>query len=278
MATRNRDSLSNTLVVSIVLCVVCSLAVSAAAVALRPYQEANEVIDRQRNILDASGLAQGEFGLPATALTVAQINELYKRVEERLVDLETGQYVTDMDVATYDPQAAAKIADLSVPTDDPQYSIGRNRRERIARVFLVVNPKTGGISQVVLPVYGRGLWSTLYGYLAIRRDLETVQGLTFYEHGETPGLGGEVDNPQWKAQWTGMKLYDEQGNQAVGVARGAAPADSEHLVDGLSGATITANGVTHLVRYWIGPDGYQTYLQQLKAELQASEGESNGNQ
>lgn len=278
MATRNRDSLSNTLVVSIVLCVVCSLAVSAAAVALRPHQEANEVIDRQRNILDASGLAQGEFGLPASELTVAQIHELYERVEERLVDLETGQYVTDIDVATYDPQAAAKVADSSVPTNDPQYSIGRNRRERIARVFLVMNPKTGGISQVVLPVYGRGLWSTLYGYLAIRRDLETVQGLTFYEHGETPGLGGEVDNPQWKAQWTGMKLYDEQGNQAVGVARGAAPADSEHLVDGLSGATITANGVTHLVRYWIGPDGYQTYLQQLKAELQASEGESNGNQ
>ncbi len=276
MATRNRDSLSNTLVVSIVLCVVCSLAVSAAAVALRPYQEANEVVDRQRNILDASGLAQGEFGLPASELTVAQINELYERVEERLVDLQTGQYVTDMDVATYNPQAAAKDAELSVPTNDPQYTIGRNRRERIARVFLVMNPKTGGISQVVLPVYGRGLWSTLYGYLAIRRDLETVQGLTFYEHGETPGLGGEVDNPRWKAQWTGVKLYDDQGQQALGVARGPAPADSQYLVDGLSGATITSNGVTHLVRYWVGPDGYQTYLQQLKAELQASQGESNG--
>jgi Na+-transporting NADH:ubiquinone oxidoreductase subunit C len=277
MATRNRDSLSNTLVVSIVLCVVCSLAVSAAAVALRPYQAANEVIDRQRNILDASGLAQGEFGVPASELTLAQINELYERVEERLVDLQTGQYVTDMDVATYNPQAAAKDAELSVPTSDPQYTIGRNRRERIARVFLIMNPKTGGISQVVLPVYGRGLWSTLYGYLAIRRDLETVQGLTFYEHGETPGLGGEVDNPRWKAQWTGVKLYDEQGKQALGVARGPAPADNQHLVDGLSGATITSNGVTHLVRYWVGPDGYQTYLQQLKAELQASEGESNGN-
>ncbi len=272
-----RDSYANTFRVSIILCVVCSLAVSAAAVALRPRQEMNELLDRQRNILDASGLAMGEFGLPARQLTLAQVNELYQRVEERLVDLETGEYVTDLDVATYNPRDAAKRPDLSVPVTDTQYSIGRNRRERIARVFLIRNPKTEQITQVVLPVYGQGLWSTLYGYLAVKRDLETVQGLTFYEHGETPGLGGEVDNPRWKQQWVGLSMYDEQGSPALGVARGPAPPGNEHLVDGLSGATITANGVTNLVRYWVGPDGYQNYLRQLEAELQASQGEPRGN-
>lgn len=274
----SRDSLQNTFIVSTLLCVVCSLAVSAAAVALRPRQETNEQLDRQRNILDASGLALGEFGLPAGELTPAQVAELYQRVEERLVDLETGEYVTDMDVETYNAQDAAKRADLSVPVNDPQYSIGRNRRERIARVFLIRNPKTKSITQVVLPVYGQGLWSTLYGFLAVKRDLQTVQGLTFYEHGETPGLGGEVDNPRWKAQWVGLKMYDEEGKQALGVAKGAAPSGSEHLVDGLSGATITANGVTNLIRYWTGPDGYQNYLKQLEAELQTAQGEPNGSQ
>lgn len=274
MQTHNRDSLSNTLMVSVVLCIVCSLAVSAAAVALRPRQEANEVLGRQRNILDASGLALGEYGLPASDLTVDQVQELYQRIEERLVDLQTGQYVTDVDIASYNPRDAAKQADSSVPTNDPQYTIGRNRRERIARVFLVRHPHSGEITQVVLPVYGQGLWSTLYGYLAVRRDLQTVQGLTFYEHGETPGLGGEVDNPRWKEQFVGLKLYDEDGNPALGTARGAAPAGSEHLVDGLSGATITANGVTHLIRYWIGPDGYANYLNQLEADLAASGGET----
>jgi Na+-transporting NADH:ubiquinone oxidoreductase subunit C len=273
-----RDSLQNTFLVSVLLCVVCSLAVSAAAVALRPRQAMNELLDRQRNILDASGLALGEFGLPASRLTVDQIEALYQRVEERLVNLETGEYVTDLDVATYNPRDAAKRPDLSVPTTDPNYSIGRNRRESIARVFLVRHPRTGEITQVVLPVYGQGLWSTLYGFLAVKRDLETIQGLTFYEHGETPGLGGEVDNPRWKEQWVGLALYDDQGNPAAGVARGPAPPGSAHLVDGLSGATITANGVTNLVRYWTGPDGYQNYLRTLEAELQATQGAPDGNQ
>lgn len=274
----SRDSLQNTFIVSTLLCVVCSLAVSAAAVALRPRQETNEFLDRQRNILDASGLALGEFGLPASELSPAQVAELYKRVEERLVDLQTGQYVTDMNVETYNAQDAAKRPDLSVPVSDTEYSIGRNRRERIARVFLIRNPKTNEITQVVLPVYGQGLWSTLYGFLAVKRDLETVQGLTFYEHAETPGLGGEVDNPRWKAQWEGLKLYNADGKQALGVAKGPAPEGNEHLVDGLSGATITSNGVTNLIRYWTGPDGYQNYLKQLAAELQTAQGEPNGNQ
>jgi Na+-transporting NADH:ubiquinone oxidoreductase subunit C len=277
MPQRDRDSLSNTFIVSALLCIVCSLAVSAAAVALRPLQEANELLDRRRNILDATGLAQGEIGLPASQLSLEQVNQLYERVEERLVDLESGQYVTDIDVDTYNPRDAAKRPDLSVAITDTSYGIGRNRRERIVRVFLVRHPRTNDITQVVLPVYGQGLWSTLYGYLAVKRDLDTVQGLTFYEHGETPGLGGEVDNPRWKQQWVGLSMFDENGNPALGVARGAAPPDSNHLVDGLSGATITANGVTNLIRYWTGPDGYQNFLRQLEAELQASEGETRGN-
>jgi Na+-transporting NADH:ubiquinone oxidoreductase subunit C len=262
-----RDSLKNTFLVSVILCVVCSLAVSAAAVVLRPMQAKNQVLDRQRNILDASGLALGEYGLPANQLSVEQVGELYKRVEERLVDLETGEYNSDLDVAKYDPADAAKKADLSVPTSDPNYSIGRARREKVARVFVVKNPKTDKITQVVLPVYGQGLWSTLYGYMAVKRDLETVQGLTFYQHAETPGLGGEVDNPRWKEQWVGLSMFDDEGNPALAVAKGPAPPDSDSMVDGLSGATITCNGVTNLVRYWTGPDGYQNYLKKLASEM-----------
>lgn len=263
-----RDSLQNTFFVSFVLCVVCSLAVSAAAVALRPRQAENQVIDRQRNILDASGLALGEFGVPANRLTMDQLKELYTRVEERLVDLETGEFVTDIDIETYDPVDAAKKADTSVPVSDPNYSIGRSRREKVSRVFLIRNPKTDKITQVVLPVYGQGLWSTLYGYLAVKRDLQTVQGLTFYQHAETPGLGGEVDNPRWKEQWVGLSMFDGEGNPALAVARGPAPSDSNTMVDGLSGATITGNGVTNLVRYWTGPDGYQNFLNRLASELE----------
>jgi Na+-transporting NADH:ubiquinone oxidoreductase subunit C len=262
-----RDSLGYTFGVAAVLCVFCSLAVSAAAVALRPAQEVNRLLDRQKNILDAAGLAMGEIGLPASQLTREQIDKLYARIEERLVDLETGQFTTELDIATYDPRDAAKQTAMSVPVGDSPYTIGKTRRERLARVFLVRNPKTGAISQVVLPVYGAGLWSTLYGYLALKRDLSTVQGLTFYEHAETPGLGGEVDNPGWKAQWVGVQLFDESGQPAAGLAKGPAPANDPHLVDGLSGATITSNGVTNLIRYWVSEDGYGPFLRTLRSEI-----------
>ncbi|MGV3483515.1 MAG: Na(+)-translocating NADH-quinone reductase subunit C [Planctomycetaceae bacterium] len=273
-----RDSLGYTFGVAAVLCVVCSLAVSAAAVALRPAQEENKQLDRQRNILDAAGLALGESGYSASELSKEEVAKLYSRVEERLVNLETGEYATDLDVAKYDPREAAKKEDSSHAIEDAKFDIGVDRREKVAKVYLIRDPKTKQISQVVLPVYGKGLWSTLYGYLAVRKDLETVQGLTFYEHAETPGLGGEVDNPGWKAQWVGLKLYDEEGNPAAAVAKGPAPADSKHLVDGLSGATITSRGVTNLIGYWTGPDGYGQYLEKLSSELsEQSNGGSNVN-
>jgi len=273
-----RDSLGYTFGVAAVLCVVCSLAVSAAAVALRPAQEENKLLDRQRNILDAAGLALGEKGLTAGRLSKEEVTKLYIRVEERLVNLDTGAYETGIDTAKYEPRDAAKANDTSTEIKDPKFNIGIDRREKIAKVYLIRDPKTKQITQVVLPVYGKGLWSTLYGYLAVKKDLQTVQGLTFYEHAETPGLGGEVDNPQWKAQWVGLKLYDDEGNPAAGVAKGPAPDGSEHLVDGLSGATITARGVSNLIGYWTGSNGYGAFLKTLGEELKSpSTGSSNGN-
>ena len=272
-----RDSLGYTFGVATVLCVVCSLAVSAAAVALRKPQEENKLLDRQRNILDASGLALGEKGRLAGKLSKDDVAMLYKRVEERLVDLQTGEYDSTFDVAKYEPRDAAKDDKINHVIEDEKFDIGLERRESVARVFLIRDPKTKEIVQVVLPVYGKGLWSTLYGYLAVKKDLQTVQGLTFYEHLETPGLGGEVDNPGWKAQWVGLKLFDKDGNPAAQVAKGPAPAGSDHKVDGLSGATITSLGVTNLVGYWTGPDGYGQYLKKLSEELKShSKGGSDG--
>jgi len=272
-----RDSLGYTFGVATVLCVVCSLAVSAAAVALRKPQEINKLLDRQRNILDASGLALGEKGRLAGKLSKDDVAKLYERVEERLVDLQTGDYDSTLDAAEYEPKDAAKNDKINHVIEDEKFDIGFERRESVARVFLIRDPKTKEIVQVVLPVYGKGLWSTLYGYLAVKKDLQTVQGLTFYEHLETPGLGGEVDNPGWKAQWVGLKLFDKDGNPAAQVAKGPAPAGSEHMVDGLSGATITSRGVTNLVGYWTGPDGYGQYLKKLSEELKSqSKGGSDG--
>ncbi len=259
-----RDTTSNTLLTATVLCVVCSFVVSVAAVGLKKKQDENKDLDRKVNILNAAGLATGEFGKAAGELSIEQIDQLYERVGEILVDLETGKLVTDIDVATYDPREAAAKDELSTEVDGSEFDPGVARREKVAKVYIVKKPGEEGFQQIVLPVYGKGLWSTLYGYLALKSDLHTIQGLNYYEHAETPGLGGEVDNPAWKAQWEDQQLFDPSGKPAAEVFKGTAPSDNPYAVDGLSGATITSRGVTNLIRYWASEDGYGPFLTELK--------------
>lgn len=264
-----RDSFKGTLIVAALLCIVCSFAVSFAAVSLRDQQASNAVLDQQRNILDATGLAIGEYGIPAQRLSGEQLDELNQWISAKLVDLETGEFTSELDIDNYDMLEIASREDTSIAITDPAYDPGEQRRPRIMKIFLVQRPGSETVQQVVLPIYGKGLWGTLYGYLAVKNDLETIQGITFYQHKETPGLGGEVDNPGWKAQWQGRKLFDEEGNPASLVFKGPAPETNPYAVDGLSGATITSRGVTNLIRYWVSEDGYGNFFDQFADELNA---------
>ncbi len=166
---QQRDSLFNTLMVATVLCVVCSLAVSSAAVVLRPRQEANEQLDQQKNILDATGLAIGEYGVQASELSRDQIAELNGWISAKLVNLETGEYTDEVDINRYSMVEAAANPKESVAIVDPEYNIGEPRRPKIMKVYFVKQPGSEKIQQVVLPVFGKGLWGTLYGYLAVRK-------------------------------------------------------------------------------------------------------------
>ena len=133
----------------------------------------------------------------------------------------------------------------------------------------MVKDTEGKVTAVILPVHGYGLWSTLYGYLAVKPDGREVQGLQFYDHAETPGLGGEVDNPRWRGLWPGKLLTDDGGELKIEVVKGAASDGPEgvHQVDGLAGATLTARGVNNLVRYWVSEDGFGPFLKNLREGL-----------
>ncbi|SMP77024.1 Na+-transporting NADH:ubiquinone oxidoreductase subunit C [Neorhodopirellula lusitana] len=271
----SKDSVMGTIVVAVVLCIVCSLAVSAAAVALRPIQAANQRLDQQKNILDAAGLPINEFGKPASSLSPESIEELYGWVSEKMVDLDTGEYNTEVDPEKYDLVEATQNPDTSIKITSPEIDPGEEARPKTMKVYFVRRPGQDEIRQVVLPIFGKGLWGTLYGYLALKSDLKTIQGITFYQHAETPGLGGEVDNPNWKAQWEGLKLYNDQGEPAAMVAKGPAPDLDPYAVDGLSGATITSRGVTNLVQYWASDDGYGPFLSKLAGEMAGDSADSN---
>ncbi len=252
----SNDTVKKTITVTLLLCIVCSVIVSTAAVLLRPAQVANKQVDFQRNVLAAAGLLQEGVS----------IEEQFKAVTTKIVDLRTGKFTDEVDTAEFDQRKAAKHPTMSEEIAVGSDIAGLGRKANFAEVYLIDDGEGGNI--LVLPVSGYGLWSTLYGFLALESDLNTVVGLGFYEHAETPGLGGEVDNPNWKALWHGKKVYDEQGDVALSVVKGSvnpqAPG-AEYKVDGLSGATLTSRGVDNLIEFWMGEAGFKTFIQNLKS-------------
>ena len=128
--------------------------------------------------------------------------------------------------------------------------------------------ENGDLDSLVLPIEGYGLWKFLYGFIALESDLNTVRGITYYQHGETPGLGGEVDNPRWKQGWVGRKVFDDSGEPKIEVIKGyAGPVETDpYEIDGLSGATLTSRGVTNMIHFWLGENGFGPYLENLAQE------------
>ncbi len=250
----NKESVGKTLLVAFLVCVVCGVVVATAAVSLRPVQSKNQLLDKRMNILQAAGLYQ-----PGV-----DVNKVFKSIERRFVDIDTGEYVEMPE--SYDQRKAAKDPQRSERLSGKEDIAGIKSQANVAEVFLA-RGDDGGLSRIILPVHGYGLWSTLYGFLALEPDANTVSGLGFYEHGETPGLGGEVDNPKWKALWEGKKLYGEQGEVEIQVVKGAVDSktpNAEHKVDGLAGATLTSNGVSNLLRFWVGENGFGPYLKRMQ--------------
>ena len=251
-----RDSTLGTFLVALVLCLVCSTIVAVAAVKLKPRQDYNKELDRKKNILLSAGLCE-------KSASASEVDSVYEEsIVARLVNLETGGLVSEgeVDLATYDEKKAASDKELQVAVHPKGALPGIKFREPYAFVYEI--QKEGQTDGYIVPIYGKGLWSTLYGFIAVGADHQTVRGITFYKHGETPGLGGEVDNTRWKALWPGKQAYDENGNVALTVLKGKAEADDAHAIDGLSGATITTKGVDNLVKYWLGPDAFGRYLSQ----------------
>lgn len=253
MAGKN-ESVGKTLLVAFLVCVVCGVVVATAAVSLRPVQNENKLIDKRMNILLAAGMYDAS----------QDVNEQFKSIERKFVDIDSGDYVEMPE--SYDQRTAAKDPAQSERLSGDVDIAGIKNQAEVAEVYLA-RGNNGELSRIILPVHGYGLWSTLYGFLALEPDANTVAGLGFYEHGETPGLGGEVDNPKWKALWHGKKLYGDQGEVEIQVIKGTVESNTpnaEHKVDGLAGATLTSKGVSNLLRFWVGENGFGPYLKRMR--------------
>ncbi len=252
----SNDSIQKTLTVAFLLCIVCSVIVSTAAVVLKPSQEANKALDQKRNILAAAGmLEEGR-----------SVEEQFAAINTRVVDLRTGRFTDEVDAEKYDQRKAGRDPAASDALSKDEDTASIFRREHYALVY-VVEDEQGEIDKIILPIRGAALWGQMYGFIALEGDANTVAGLGFYEHKETPGLGGEVDNPRWKGLWPGKRVFRD-GEVAIDVIKGtvnpSAPG-ADYQVDGLAGATLTTRGVSNLVQFWLGDNGFSPFLNNLKS-------------
>lgn len=240
----------NKLIIPLIACIACAIIVSVTAVSVRPEQSLNIENEKKVKILAAAGIQ------------TEKVDEEFLRIKTVFVDFETDKLVT-IDSA-YDHIKAASNPDQSTVIPKADDIAVLKRRENIGTIYVWVDEKNA-IEKLVLPIRGYGLWGTLYGYLSLDSDLNTVRGIEYYDHKETPGLGGEVDNPNWKSDWYGKRIYNENGSVALYVTKGASSTDYE--IDGISGATLTTNGVSNMIKYWLGDNGYGPIIKNLNEEI-----------
>lgn len=246
-----KNSHAKTLLVPLMVSLVSAVLVAGAAIGLRPQYQANLERNRQQNILATVNLLEGGQSVEA----------LMERVEPRVVDLETGHYAPDIDPTTVERAqlVGELLAGVAIPRE-LDLAVIKNR-SRYAVVYSLY--ERDRLETIILPVYGYGLWSTMYGYVALENDANTIVGLRFYQHGETPGLGAEIDKPRWQRLWRGKKIYGNSPDPLIEVVKGRTPRGGDgvvYQVDGITGATLTGRGVTNLLRYWFGDHGFGPFL------------------
>ena len=242
----NNESIGKTLSVVVALCLVCAIIVSFASVQLRPLQQANKNKDIQSNILAAAGIDK-----------VENVLETFDaKIEARVVNMTTGEFV-DTDPTIFDFEKSKYDAALSVSLQEKGVKdiAGIQRVTKESPVY-ISKKEDGSVDAIILPIQGYGLWGLMYGFISLESDGETVKGIIFYKHNEAPGLGGEIQNPQWTATWEGKEL-------PIQIVKGTAGND-EHKIDGLSGATLTSNGVDHAVDFWTGENGFGPFLAKVR--------------
>ena len=235
----DRNSNQYTFMFALIVCVVCSFALSLVSEGLREKKELNVALDIKKNILKAVDL---NTPLPEK-VTVQEILDVYEqKIEEMVINAE-GEVVGEVSIE--DAQKNEALYPLYAYKEDD---------EIIAYCF---------------PIIGKGLWSTLYGYFALEPDAITVRGITFYKHGETPGLGAEIEQDWFQDNYKGKKIWDIKNNllSTTKVIKGkvvdkVSDEEAPFYVDGISGATMTSKGVTEMVDKWLRV--YEPFFKEIR--------------
>lgn len=248
----NKDSILGTMTFTVVLCLVCSFMITGTADVLKERKLVKKRNELMQNVLIAADIKD-----------VSDVKATFEaRVRPVMVDIASGEMIERDNILDFDERMAAINPDTSskIAKDTARIKTRANQ----VRVFKVLDEQ-GQLQALVLPVYGKGLWSIIYGYVGVKADLNTISGAVFYEHGETPGIGDFINHDDWLAKWQGKQIFNAKGDVAFKIVKGEAKAGDKSAVDGVSGATRTGAGVAKAVQFWFGPEGFETFLGKLKA-------------
>ena len=208
------SSYSKSVFFASVMCLVCSLLLTAASSGLKVFQEKNILLDKQRNILASVGLVAGK-----QSVSDEDIRKRYAEYIQAVWVKPSGEIVTKAD-----------------------------RGEQGLPIYLYRKGEV--LEAYIVPINTRGLWGKIFGYLAIKNDGETISGFTVYRHSETPGLGGEIEKRWFQQNFAGKKIVNQQGGfVSIAIAKGTVqdriPRERQpNYVDGISGATLTGKYLT----------------------------------
>lgn len=276
----SRDSVGGTFIVALCLCLTCAFLVSLTSVSLRSIQMVNQETFRKSKVLEVAQISRDEIREAGGVLAAFD-----KRIRSLIINLDTGEEALEELTAAleevgkdlggdvlgrYDQFWAAKTRNplLADPIPDRRQDIaGLRFRERFSHVHILMSEDGETPERLIFPIRGNGLWGVMQGFVALEPDLKTVAGLTYFDHKETPGLGGEVDNAEWKESWVGKRLFDDDRQVALSVIKGPADSDAKFEIDGLSGATITGNGVNSMLQFWFGSRGFQSFIEDKAPSL-----------
>jgi Na+-transporting NADH:ubiquinone oxidoreductase subunit C len=258
----NQNPIKALLVVT-VTALVCSILVTFTVVKLQPIQKSYQNIERNRALVQISGLTND-----INLLSDREIVNIFQKIEARIIDLRVGQFDTKYNPDTFDTWTIDNNPELSIPIPTENDIAHLSRRSQLITVYLVKDKDT--MDRILLPIYGQGMWSKIYGFIALETDLNTIADIIIYKQAETSGIGDKILNSDWQSSWRKRKIYDDKGRLQIGIKGGQSDQKSlvsVHQIDAITGATVTVDAVKNLVRYWFGVHGYEPFLDNFRAEV-----------
>ncbi|MDF1855944.1 FMN-binding protein [Pseudooceanicola sp.] len=246
------DNRGKTIFVAVLVAATCSAFVTGATVLLRPIQAANRAAETQLRLEALISAIPGMQELLAADASA--------KLSTVVVDLDTGMAAREVTPATLD--AALQEADNYRPLDAAADIAGIGTRPRYVQIYIL--RRDDQVQTAIFPVIGSGYNGPIEAMIALTGDMNTIAGLAVTQQSETPGLGARIEEPTWQAGFQGTVIRDPSGAMKFAVARG--PAVSSYEVDGITGASRTGRGVTQMVRFWLGPDGYGPVIEAIRRQ------------